>query len=237
LLEAAHEGTLFLDEIAEMHLETQAKLLRVLTDGQVLRLGATKPRKVDVRILAATHRDLEQRIREGSFREDLYYRLAVIPISIPPLRERSEDIPELCELFLEIAARDLNARKHKLSSQAMDCLRSYHFPGNIRELKNLIERACILSQQLEIPAEIFPFYEAHAKHKQKNEGASDWIEALPESISIRTILAESEKALIERALRLAEGSQAEAARRLGLSRSDMTYKVAKYGIKIPGDTV
>jgi DNA-binding NtrC family response regulator len=237
LLEAAHEGTLFLDEIAEMHLETQAKLLRVLTDGQVLRLGATKPRKVDVRILTATHRDLEQRIREGSFREDLYYRLAVIPISIPPLRERSEDIPELCELFLEVAARDLNAKKHKLSPRAMESLGSYHFPGNIRELKNLIERACILSQQLEIPAEIFPFYEIRSKHKQKSEESSgDWIEALPESISIRKILAENEKALIERALRLSQGSQAEAARRLGLSRSDMTYKIAKYRIKIPGDS-
>jgi two-component system response regulator AtoC len=161
----------------------------------------------------------------------------VIPISIPPLRERSEDIPELCELFLEVAARDLNAKKHKLSPRAMECLRSYHFAGNIRELKNLIERACILSQQLEIPAEIFPFYEVRPKHKQKSEESSgDWIEALPESISIRKILAENEKALIERALRLSQGSQAEVARRLALSRSDMTYKIAKYRIKIPGDS-
>jgi DNA-binding NtrC family response regulator len=232
LLEAGHEGTLFLDEIGEMPSETQAKLLRVLMDGQVLRLGATKPRHVDLRVLTATHRNLEQRIREGTFREDLYYRLAVIPIAIPPLRERPEDIPELCELFLGVASRDLNTPKHRLSRGALDCLLSYGFPGNIRELKNLIERACILSQDEEIPPEIFPFSAVRTTQKRNGDAASaDWVEALPESVSLRTILADTEKALLERALRSAKGSQAEAARRLGLTRSDMTYKLAKYGIK------
>ena len=115
LFEAAHEGTLFLDEAGEMSMAAQAKLLRVLTDGLVVRVGSTKPRQVDVRLLVATHRDLQQRVRDGLFREDLYYRLAVVPLAIPPLRERREDIAELCELFLLQAARDLKVpvRRHQ----------------------------------------------------------------------------------------------------------------------------
>jgi len=237
LFEAAHEGTLFLDEIGEMPLEAQAKLLRVLTEGQVLRLGATKPRQVDVRVLAATHRNLEQRISDGSFREDLYYRLAVIPIPIPPLRERPEDIPELCELFLQSAARDLNTQKHRLSPAAMECLLGYNFPGNIRELKNLIERACILSQGIEIGPESFPVSGTPAKPKAEGSDVpGNWLDNLPESVHLRSFLADTEKALIERTLKETRGAQAEAARRLGLTRSDFSYKISKYGIIIPENT-
>ena len=159
LFEAAHEGTLFLDEAGEMSPATQAKLLRVLADGKILRVGSTKPRDVDVRVLVATHRDLEERTRQGTFRQDLYYRLAVVPISLPPLRQRREDIPGLCELFCREVSRELKVPMRRISSAAMDKLRRYDFPGNIRELRNLIERALILSTTPELGPErllLFP---------------------------------------------------------------------------------
>jgi DNA-binding NtrC family response regulator len=236
LFEAAHEGTLFLDEIGEMPPEAQAKLLRVLTDGQVVRIGSTNPRQVDVRVIAATHRDLQQRIREGLFREDLYYRLAVVPIPIPPLREHREDIPILCELFLQQASRDLKVPKHELSKAALNHLMSYSFPGNIRELRNLIERACILSRSTQIGIDSFPMTEGEAKPDSSDERApSQWVDCLPQSVQLREFLAEAEKTLIERALKETQGAQAEAARRLGLSRSDLSYKLTKYGIKPAAD--
>jgi DNA-binding NtrC family response regulator len=236
LFEAAHEGTLFLDEIGEMPPEAQAKLLRVLTDGQVVRIGSTSPRQVDVRVIAATHRDLQQRIQEGLFREDLYYRLAVVPIPIPPLREHREDIPILCELFLQQASRDLKVPKHELSSAALDRLMSYSFPGNIRELRNLIERACILSRSTQIGLDSFPMTQDDAKPDSSDgESPRQWIDCLPESVQLREFLAEAEKTLIERALKQTQGAQAEAARRLGLSRSDLSYKLTKYGIKPSAD--
>jgi two-component system, NtrC family, response regulator HydG len=156
LFEAAHQGALFLDEAGELSMAAQAKLLRVLTDGLVTRIGSTKPRQVDVRLIVATHRDLKQRAQDGLFRDDLYYRLAVVPLVLPPLRERREDIPMLCELFLVQAARDLKVRLRGISASAMRTLVSYDFPGNIRELKNLIERACILSAGDEIMPENLP---------------------------------------------------------------------------------
>ena len=155
LFEAAHLGTLFLDEIAELSTAAQAKLLRVLTDGQVTRVGSTRPRSVDVRVLAATHRDLEARVRENLFREDLYYRLAVFPIAIPPLRQRRQDIPELSELMLERAAAELKLPRRRLSDEALQVLREYDFPGNVRELNNVVERACILARTDEIGPEAF----------------------------------------------------------------------------------
>lgn len=238
LFEAAHLGILFLDEIAELSPAAQAKLLRVLTDGQVTRVGSTRPRSVDVRVLAATHRDIEARVRENLFREDLYYRLAVFPIAIPPLRERPEDIPELCALFLQRAAVDLKLPKRRLSKAALDTLIAYPFPGNIRELRNLIERACILANNEEIGASVLAGAEAGASGKQQTmkssveAGEIEWIESLPASVDLRGVLGSIEKKLIERALRSTDGAQAEAARRLGLSRSDLSYKLSKYDPKI-----
>jgi DNA-binding NtrC family response regulator len=231
LFEAAHEGTLFLDEIGEMPSEAQAKLLRVLTDGQVLRIGTTRPRQVDVRVIAATHRDLQQRIKDGSFRDDLYYRLAVVPIEIPPLRDRPEDIALLCELFLQQASRELKVPKHELTPAAIESLTRYSYPGNIRELRNLLERACILSRSTQIGPDSFPFAELGDSKVKETASADNWIDSLPDSISLREFLADTEKALIERALKETQGAQAEAARRLGLSRSDLSYKLSKYGIK------
>jgi transcriptional regulator with GAF, ATPase, and Fis domain len=232
MFEAAHEGTLFLDEIGEMPPDAQAKLLRVLTDGQVVRIGSTRPRQVDVRVIAATHRDLQQRMRDGLFREDLYYRLAVVPIPMPPLREHREDIPTLSELFLRQASRDLKVPKHDLTPAALKYLMNYSFPGNIRELRNLIERACILSVSKQIEVESFPIAEHQPKLDALDGGAQGkWIDFLPESVQLREFLGEAEKTLIERALKETGGAQAEAARRLGLSRSDLSYKLSKYGIK------
>lgn len=231
LFEAAHEETLFLDEIGEMPLEAQAKLLRVLTDGQVTRIGSTKPRKVDVRVIAATHRELKQHIRDHLFREDLYYRLAVVPIPIPPLRERSEDIADLCQLFLEQAARDLKVSKHELSEKALERLKRYSFPGSIRELRNLIERACILSASAVIGSESFPI--AANSDDVQTYASDSWIDLVPGNLNLREFLSEAEKKLIERTLQETDGAQAETARRLGLSRSHLAYKISKYGLKLP----
>lgn len=232
LFEAAHEGALFLDEVAEMSPAAQAKLLRVLTDGHVMRIGSVKSRTVDVRVLAATHRDLQERVTQGLFREDLYYRLAVVPIPIPPLRQRPADIATLCDLFLAQTARDLKMPRRRLSAEALERLQAYQFPGNIRELRNLIERAVILSSGEEISAEHFPLAKTAPSsgngHASTNMG---WMETLPASFDLRNLLSTVEKTLIERTLQSTHGAQAEAARRLGLSRSDLSYKLLKYELR------
>ncbi len=191
-----------------------------------------------MRLIVATHRDLEQRQREGLFREDLYYRLAVVPIHIPPLRERREDIPELCELFLTRAAQDLKVPQRTLGEEAIRMLMSYDFPGNIRELRNLIERACILAPGIEIGPESFPVAATAAGVRPAATGPGELAPeeiagAIPEAVDMRRLLSAIEKALIERALKATRGAQAEAARRLGLSRSDLAYKLDKHGIKHP----
>ena len=236
VFEAAHEGTLFLDEASEMSLPAQAKLLRVLTDGLITRLGSTKPRRTDVRLLVATNRDLKKRVNEGRFREDLYYRLAVVPLTVPPLRDHREDIPELCALFLSQAARDLKTQPRRITIEALHTLLAYDFPGNIRELRNLIERACILSAGEEITPENFP-----VSPPRSPNGATPRItaeltphqlaEMIPETHNLRDFLAALEKAVIQRALKITEGAQAEVARRLGMSRSDLSYKLGKHRIK------
>jgi DNA-binding NtrC family response regulator len=237
LFETAHEGTLFLDEAGEMSPAAQAKLLRVLTDGLVVRIGSTRPRQTDVRLLVATHRDLKQRAAEGLFREDLYYRLAVVPIAIPPLRERREDIAELCEVLLLQAARDLKVPLRAINAAAMRVLASYDFPGNIRELKNLIERACILSAGNEIGPANFPVAAEAGGTGPTAAGASGpptadaIVQTMPETFDLRALLAALEKAAIQRALKATGGTQAEAARRLGLSRSYFSYKLDKHGIR------
>jgi DNA-binding NtrC family response regulator len=153
--EAAHEGTLFLDEAGEMSLATQAKLLRVLAEGKILRVGSTKQRDVDVRVVAPTHRNLEERVKEGTFRQDLDYRLAVVPIHLAPLRERRDDIPGLVELFARRAARDLKVPLRPLRPEAIEKLRLYDFPGNIRELRNLIERRSFWRRSRRLGRRIF----------------------------------------------------------------------------------
>jgi DNA-binding NtrC family response regulator len=237
LFEAAHEGTLFLDEAGEMSQSTQAKLLRVLAEGKILRVGSTKPRDVDVRVVVATHRDLEERVKQGVFRQDIYYRLAVVPIHLAALRERTDDIPGLCELFCRQVSRELKVPVRTIRPDAIDKLKRYDFPGNIRELRNLIERALILSSGSEIVPEDFPL-SAHSSPAASHAATLPatlpiWIDSLPESVSLRELLEEVEKSLIVRALNSSGAVQAEAARRLQLSRSDLAYKLTKFDIK-PG---
>ena len=241
LFEAAHQGTLFLDEVAEMSPAAQAKLLRVLADGQMTRVGSTRPRTVDVRVIAATHRDLKARATENLFREDLYYRLAVFPIAIPPLRARREDIPALCEDFLRRAAIELKVPLRRITEAALEQLVTYDFPGNIRELRNLIERACILANGENISPDAFP---ANPQSVSSSVGSlsggttmseAEWIASLPETVDLRAILTSLERQLIQRALNGTSGAQAEAARRLGLSRSDLGYKLSKHEIKVAGE--
>jgi DNA-binding NtrC family response regulator len=232
LFEAAHEGTIFLDEVAEMSPAAQAKLLRVLADGEIQRVGSTVMRRVDVRVLAATHRNLESRIRDGLFREDLYYRLAVVPIGLPPLREHREDIGELSRMLSLRIAAEMKVPPRPISAAALEKLTSYSFPGNVRELKNLLERALILGQSPELQPDDFFLKppEASAGRAPEQFSIEALADQLPDQLNLRETLTRLERALIARALDLAKGVQAEAARCLGISRSDLGYKVGKYGL-------
>jgi DNA-binding NtrC family response regulator len=235
LFEAADQGTLFLDEAGEMSLAAQAKLLRVLTDGQVLRVGSTKPRPVDVRVLVATHRDLKKRVQEALFREDLYYRLAVVPIHIPALRERTEDIPELCVFFCRQVATELAVAPRLISQEALEALKRYPFPGNLRELRNVIERAYILSSNEELQLEDLPLVQSDTVARAGGNGnqalAAAAAATAGNSFDLTALLEQTEKDLIIRTLAATGGAQAEAARRMGLSRSALGYKLNKYAIK------
>lgn len=233
MFEAADGGTLFLDEAAEMSLPLQAKLLRVLLDGHITRVGSMTPRTVDVRILAATHRDLERRVQEGAFRHDLYFRLNVVPIHVPPLRDRREDLPLLVEYFLHEVARDIKMPPRPIAPAALEKLSRYDFPGNVRELRNLIERALILGRDAELKASDFPLAESHgaATSATPSLARMQWLESLSDTVDLREVLEQVECELIQRALRATNGAQAEAARRLGVSRSDLAYKLRKYGLR------
>jgi transcriptional regulator with GAF, ATPase, and Fis domain len=234
VFEAAHRGTLFLDEAGEMSLALQAKLLRVLTTGEVVRVGSTVPRPVDVRIVAATNRDLEAEVEQGRFRQDLYYRLAVVPVTVPPLRERADDVPLLAEHFLEGAARELKTRRRVLSPEARQALLHYPFPGNVRELRNLMERATILARGEQIEREDLPLTAGAgpgaAPGSPLPAAPADplaWADRLPPELDLRDLLERIERRLILRALEAAGGVQAEAARQLGLSRSHLAYKLRR----------
>lgn len=232
LFEAAHGGTLFLDEVAEMSAAAQSKLLRVLASGEIQRVGSTNVRKVDVRVLAATHRDLRERVENGSFREDLYYRLAVVPIHLPPLRSRGDDLDELCHLLSLKIADEMKVPPRPVSPEAVKKLKGYSFPGNIRELRNLLERALILGQHEELKPEDFHLESISlpASSRGTELSVDQLASLLPQHLDLRDTLARLERSLIVRALNSAGGVQAEAARSLELSRSDLGYKVTKYAL-------
>jgi len=231
VFEAAHHGTLFLDEAGEMTASLQAKLLRVLTDREIVRVGSTTPRRVDVRLLVATHRDLAHEVQEGRFRDDLYYRLAVVPIHVPPLRERRADIPVLAQHLADEVARELKLPRRPISAAALARLQRYDFPGNVRELRNLLERASILTAGDAIsPGDLLP---ADRVAKAESAPLAAWVAELPGHLDLRAALREVERALVARALEASDGVQAEAARRLGLSRSDLTYKLRRLAVGRP----
>jgi len=219
--ELANNGTLFLDEVGDIPPELQAKLLRVLQEQEFERLGSNRTHKVDVRIIAATHRDLAAMVRQSIFREDLYYRLKVFPISVPSLRHRTEDIPALVRHFTELYARRMNKQIDEIPSATMDALTRYPWPGNVRELQNFMERAVILSPHSLLRAPISELDESRASE-----------EASPPL----TGLAEVERDHIIRALEASDwvvGGRNGAAQRLGMKRTSLIYRMQKLRINRP----
>jgi len=222
--EMAHEGTLFLDEVGELSPSAQVKLLRALQEGEIKRLGSERSIKVDVRIIAATVKDLSKEVAAGRFREDLFYRLNVLQINLPPLRERKEDIPLLIEHFIQ----KYNAR-HKLSiegisEEALASLLDYSWPGNVRELENIIERAMILSQGRRIMAENLP---AEIKSPEQNRIKK----LMEEEISIKKATRLLEEELIRKALQKTGGNRTQAAKILEISHPALLSKIKEYGIE------
>jgi formate hydrogenlyase transcriptional activator len=217
-IEVADQGTLFLDEIGDIALELQPKLLRVLQEREFERLGSTRTIKVDVRVVAATHRDLEEMILKKEFRSDLYYRLNVFPISIPPLRERPDDVPLLVRHFVQKAARRMNKTIDTIPPGAMEALTQYGWPGNIRELENVIERATILSSGcvLQVPLRDLRSRIAPGRGNEKPQTLAD-----VERTHIRSILQETKWVL---------SGPKGAATRLGLNRSTLHFRMKKLGI-------
>lgn len=220
-VEQADGGTLFLDEIGELSLVAQVKLLRFLQEGEFQRLGGSHTLRSDVRVIVATNRDLQREVKEGRFREDLYYRLNVIQISIPPLRERKEDIPALIEHFIKVYGRQNKKEIKGLSAEARSVLMRYDYPGNVRELENIIERAVVISKGDYITLEDLPFG-LEQKETKKNQ---------KRHYKLKEQVEELEKELISQALRDADGNQSKAALSLGISERMLRYKLRKYGMK------
>jgi DNA-binding NtrC family response regulator len=218
--ELADKGTLFLDEIGDVPPAIQVKLLRVLQEREFERLGGTRTVKVDVRLIAATNRDLREALEQGTFREDLYYRLNVVPIDIAPLRQRKEDIRDLVNLFISRFAGDSGKPVESITPEAMQILVNYHWPGNVRELQNIIERACALAKGTVLKVEDIHLDLRPAKI---TNGASGF---LPEGMTLE----HWEDEMIQEALRRANGNKSQAARLLGLSRNALRYRLSKIGI-------
>jgi two-component system NtrC family response regulator len=221
--ELADGGTLFLDEIGDISSSTQIKILRVLQEHQFERVGGSELINVDVRIIAATNQELEKKIQSGTFREDLYYRLNVVTIKIPPLRERKEDIPPLIEHFIEMYCKENNRDKLEISKEAFDMLMKFNYPGNIRELENVIERAVVLTRGdiitlTDLPIQVRGFKEELSRPVLGKA-------TLPEQV--QTV----EKELIYKALNESSGNQTLAGKLLGISERNLRYKLKKYNIK------
>ncbi|MEO0278827.1 MAG: sigma 54-interacting transcriptional regulator [candidate division WOR-3 bacterium] len=221
--ELADKGTLFLDEIGDLSVSLQAKLLRILQEQSFERLGGTKTIKVDVRIIAATNKDLEDMVKKGIFREDLYWRLNVVPIFLSPLRERKEDIPALIEYFLKKFNKEYG-KNVSFTSGAIEKLISYPWPGNVRELENTIQRMVLLTEKNTISEYDLPTFII-------KEPSSDFIKS-PQNNSLLDEIKDIEKRRIEDALRISNYNQAQAARILGITQRQIGYKIRKYGIKI-----
>ena len=218
--EQADTGTVFLDEIGDVPPSVQVKLLRVLQEREFERLGSNKTRHIDVRVIAATNQDLRAALEQGTFREDLYYRLNVVPIEIPPLRERKQDIPFLAEHFVEKLAADTGSRVESITQAAIERLMTYHWPGNVRELENVIERSLVMCTGSKLDAEDIKMDVPRARSVSGEL-------SLPEGMS----LDQYEQELIRQALKKADGNKSQAARLLGLSRNALRYRLTQMGIE------
>jgi len=227
LFEAASGGSIFLNEVGDLNLQAQAKLLKVIEQKQVRRLGSVRDRRVNVRIIAATNRNLEAAVREGSFREDLFYRLKVITIELPPLRERGEDMILLAGHFLKEFTRKYASPPKSFSNAAIQAMKQYHWPGNVRELAHIIERAVLLSDHpVLLPSNLglenlHPIFHITPDNQLQIEFPST-------GINLEAV----ERQLIEKALEVTRGNVTEAARKLGIGREALRYRVQKHGIKI-----
>jgi two-component system response regulator AtoC len=222
LFHEADGGTIFLDEVGELPRELQVKLLRVLQEGEVRRVGDTRSKKVDVRVVAATVMDLTEEIKKGDFREDLYYRLNVIPIKVPPLRERNVEVQGLAEHFVKKYSKKFGKPLKVLSKDAIEVLLAYPWPGNVRELENVIERALILEEGSEIGADVLPISE-------RVTGGQLPID-LTENLSIKKAEEALERELIKRALEKTKGNRTKAAELLEISNRALLYKIKGYGL-------
>ena len=229
LFEIADRGTLFLDEIATMSLETQAKILRVLQDRRFMHLGGVQEIQVDVRIIAATNIDLRQLVREGRFREDLFYRLNVITIELPPLRQRREDIPLLVQFFLKKYAEENDRPVRRITPEALRPLMSYSWPGNVRELENVIERAVVLSSGTDITIDLLP-------DNLLGRGSSLTLHDPPTDASLFEIVEDVEKRIINDMLEKCNWNQTEAAERFKVPLSTLNQKIRRLNIEIKRKT-
>jgi len=233
LFEVADGGTLFLDEVGELPLSIQVKLLRAIQERIIRRVGGTDDTKINVRIMAATNRDLEDMVKEGTFRQDLYYRLNVINIKSPALRERSEDIPALANHFLKKYNKRLTKNIEGISQEAMDTLKKYSYPGNVRELENIIERTVALEAGSSIlPESLPPFVNTTSGRKV---ASSHEIEVTDEGLDLDKVMGQIEKEILIKAIHTAGGVKKKAAKLLNITFRSMRYRVEKYSLGVPGE--
>ena len=237
--EQADGGTLFLDEIGDMSPQLQTRLLRVLAEGEFYRVGGQLPVKVDVRVIAATHQDLEGRVREGLFREDLLHRLNVIRIEVPPLRQRREDIPELLQHYLDVAAMELGVAPKTLTEEALASLATFDWPGNVRQLVNACRRLTVLAAGREIaladiPEDLGGGRAAHASSNDWAQSLASWAQARLAAGGpplLEDAVPELERTLIREALKAAQGGRQDAAKLLGWGRNTLTRKLKELGME------
>lgn len=224
--ELADKGTLFLDEIADMSLKTQAKILRILQEQKFERVGGTKSFRVDVRVIAATNKDLVREMTEGRFRQDLYYRLNVFPVTVPALRERAEDIPAMVEHFSRLMIEEQSLQPVRLDSEVMDALKRYAWPGNVRELRNFVERIYILYQGRDVDISMLP-------PEYRAAAAQDALASVPDGVTdFKEARARFEEAFLRRGLARSDGNIARLAEAIGLERTYLYRKLKTYGIGI-----
>ncbi|MDJ0613638.1 MAG: sigma-54 dependent transcriptional regulator [Rhizobiaceae bacterium] len=251
----AHGGTLFLDEVGELPLDIQVKLLRAIQEGEIDPVGSVKPVKVDIRLISATNKNLLDEVRNGNFREDLYYRLSVFPMTLPPLRDRKEDIPELVRHFIARFAAEEGRKINGISTEALEMVCEYHWPGNIRQLENTIFRAVVLSETDELTVDEFPQLQTHVKNSiislprvsnvpsmttpmpNGKQGVHSSSLGADEGLGLLTFegevisLEEAESRVIEFAMDRYDGKMSEIARRLGIGRSTLYRKMRHYGLE------
>ncbi len=225
--ERAQGGTLFLDEVSEMDLSLKVKLLRVLQERSIVRIGGSQKIDIDIRIIAATNKDLRAEVEKGGFREDLYYRLNVVPLHIPPLRLRRQDVPPLAQFFLEKYSKENNRKFKGFTPDSLEALMSYEWPGNIRELENNIERVAVLHDDTRVNAGYLPRFIQSAEKKASGETGA-WEQDYQKVLPLHLV----EQYAIENAIRRCRGDVLAAAKKLGIGQATLYRKIKKYGIKV-----